>query len=146
MSRDTDDHSDLAPQPVPEAARCPACGGDPAPDVAHRLSAVGYTHDDQQIHCADCGHQWICGVPIGEFDRPELADALVCPCGTWRLVHRVELTDDETVTLHLKCPECYSFVKEDRQFGEQHVAPVGYPQTTGRTEGCPPYGQPADRG
>lgn len=139
IDSDTDPEQDLDEQPL-QPTRCPDCGGEPAPEVTHRLSATGYLHDDQTRICEDCGHQWDCGVPIGEFDRPELAESLQCGCGGWRLVHRAAITGGGNITLHLKCPKCYSFVTEKRNVDSSGVALVGYPQTSGQTEGCTPYG------
>ena len=39
--------SDPGAQAIPEDATCPHCGGDPVTDsVNHRLSALGYLHDE----------------------------------------------------------------------------------------------------
>lgn len=131
-------------QPIPEKTRCPECGGEPLPDrVTHNLSAIGYTHDDQQHVCGDCGHEWTNGVPIGEFDRPEMADDLFCSsCGDeWMLVHRVA-PKSANVVLHLKCPNCYHFdrIRRSKDTKNGDVALVGYPQISGETAGCDPYG------
>lgn len=133
---------DLEEQPVPDESRCPKCGGEPlADEVVHNLSAIGYQHDDIQQVCEDCGHQWANGRPIGEFDRPELAADLWCDsCDDgWMLVHRVARKSTHTV-LHLKCPECYHFDRARRTPDDSGVALVGYPQITGATDGCQPYG------
>lgn len=139
---DINPERDLDEQPL-QPTRCPECGGDPSPDVAHHLSALGYLHDDQTRICEDCGHRWYCGVPIGEFDRPDLAEKLQCECGGWRLVHRVttgDTTDPRHISLHLKCPQCYSFATDTREVDSDGIALVGYPQISGQTDGCDPYG------
>lgn len=132
---------DLDEQPLPPT-KCPECGGEPSDEIIHRLSAMGYSHDDQHVVCVDCGHRWTCGVPIGEFDRPEMAADLECSCGHWRLVHRAQITDAGNVALHLKCPECYHFEIVSRETDADGIALVGYPQISGQTEGCDPYGYP----
>lgn len=145
MARD-EDTDDLAEQPVPAASRCPECGGEPLPDrVVHNLSAMGYKHDDIKQVCSECGHEWLNGCPIGEFDRPEYAADLWCDsCDeTWMLVHRVA-PKDRWVTLHLKCPNCYAFDKARRSPDNRGIALVGYPQITGQTEGAQPYGYRID--
>ena len=143
----------LTEQPVPEKAGCPKCGGDPAEDVQHRLSALGYAHDDIGMVCSDCGHQWTAGVPIGEFDRPEMAADLWCDsCDEqWMLVHRVEFNPSGVdgappAALHLKCPDpdCHNWDRVGRETDGEQIALVGYPQTTGRTKGADPYGYPGE--
>jgi DNA-directed RNA polymerase subunit RPC12/RpoP len=139
---------DLEEQPVRDDSTCPKCGGESLPDlVVHNLSAIGYKHDDQRHVCAECGHEWYHGVPIGEFDRPEMADDLRCSdCGDeWMLVHRVA-PKSAHVVLHLKCPECFNFDRVERALDDANgnVALVGYPQITGSTEGCDPYGYQDD--
>lgn len=136
--------ADLEPQPAPDDARCPKCGGEPS-DVSHRLFAIGYLHDDQTMVCVECGHQWTCGVPIGEFDRPEMAEELECgACDRYKLVHRVEPHDvyDGAYLLHLKCPDCKDFHTVRREPDEKGCILVGYPQITGQTEGAEPRGYP----
>lgn len=110
--------------------------------VAHNLSAIGYTHDDQNLICEDCGHTWTCGVPIGEFDREDMAADLWCDScdDEWAFVHRVQLTSGGTFTLHLKCPNCKTFEKVERNPDDSGVALVGYPQITGSTDDASAYG------
>lgn len=133
----------LDEQPIPEASTCPECGSDPLPDrVAHNLSAIGYTHDDIKNVCEN-GHTWTNGVPIGEFDRPEMAEDLWCDsCDEQHmLVHRVA-PKSKNVVLHLKCPNCRYFtrIKRSKDMRNGQVALVGYPQICGSTEGCDSYG------
>lgn len=135
---------ELEEQPIPADTRCPECGGEPLPDrVTHNLSAIGYTHDDIQNVCADCGGEWTCGVPIGEFDRPEMEDDLWCDAcdDSWVLIHRVA-PKSTYIVLHTKCPnpDCNDFDRIRRKPDDSGVALVGYPQITGSTEGCKPYG------
>ena len=138
--------AELAEQAPREDARCPACGGEPMPDATtHRLSALGYAHDDQGFVCADCGHEWTSGVPIGEFDRPDLAADLECDsCGDRMLVHRVRMRGSagSDITLDLKCQnsQCHYFEQVGRDLDENGVALVGHPEITGQTEGADPYG------
>lgn len=131
-------------QPIPVDSKCPECGGEPLPDrVVHNLSAIGYTHDDQKHVCEDCGSEWTNGVPIGEFDRPEMAADLRCDSceDAWMLVHRVA-PKSANVVLHLKCPKCFHFerVRRTKDAKNGDVALVGYPQISGETSGCDPYG------
>lgn len=142
---------DLTEQPVPERAACPECGAD-ATDASvrrHKLSALGYVHDDQYLECAECNHEWILGVPIGE--AADYPDQLHCDgCDTFRLVHRVALAENQLdktppdrFDLHLKCPECASFVVHKRKVDtdpDQPVVLVGYPQLTGAQDGAEPFG------
>ena len=139
--------ADLAEQPTPETARCPKCGGEPNDAVTHRLSNLGYSHDDQDLTCVDCGHQWTAGVPIGEFDRDDMAADLWCEScdDEWMLVHRVEFAPSgmpraPETALHLKCPNCYNWERVAREADGEHIALVGYPQITGTTENSTPYG------
>lgn len=135
---------EIIEQPIPDTTRCPECGGEPLSDlVTHNLSALGYAHDDQQHVCEDCGHEWTNGVPVGEFDRPDMADDLYCSScdDEWMFVHRVA-PKSANVVLHLKCPNCYHFdrVRRSKDTKNGGVALVGYPQITGETAGCDPYG------
>lgn len=133
----------LQEQPRRENSTCPECGGESLPDrVAHNLSAIGYTHDDIENMCEN-GHTWTNGVPIGEFDRPEMANDLFCSSceDEWMFVHRVA-PKSTNVVLHLKCPNCFHFtrVRRSKDTKNGDVALVGYPQITGETAGCDPYG------
>ena len=124
----------LEEQPIPEDTSCPECGDDPTDDslVEHKLSNMGYLHDDIQLSC-DNGHTWSCGVPIGEFDG---GDSLICDsCDeSWMYVHRVQLSSgDEKILLHLKCPNCKYFEEVEREPDGDGVALVGYPPITGDT-------------
>lgn len=144
--------ADLQEQPIPEQSRCPDCGGPPRQDdVLHRLSALGYTHDDIGLVCVDCAQRWTCGVPIGEFDRPELAGDLRCDsCEvSTMLVHRVEKGPNGVpgdIGLHLKCPnpDCRYFTIVGRESDADGRALVGYAELTGATEDAEPYGYPAE--
>lgn len=130
-------------QSEPDAVACPECGADPVPDPEHRLSALGYLHDDIVYECSDpdCGAEWTHGVPAGDYDdEPDLADDLECgSCGEWALVHRIE-PESGAATLHLKCPECYHFWTVRRETGAGEKILVGYPQLTGQTKGAQPDG------
>lgn len=142
--------ADLEEQPVPKESRCPECGGEPREDdVLHRLSALGYLHDDIGLVCRECKTEWTCGVPIGEFDRDDLADDLWCDSceDTVMLVHRVEINPPLTagnIGLHLKCPnpECRYFEIVGRESDDDGRALVGYDLLAGQTEGAEPYGYP----
>lgn len=148
---------DLDEQPIPSDAACPKCGGEPmSEEVLHRLSNLGYLHDDIGLKCSerDCGHEWTAGVPIGEFDRDDMAADLWCDsCDKeWMLVHRVEfapsgLPGNPPTALHLKCPnpDCYNWDRVGREADDEHIALVGYPQITGATKDADPYGYRADQ-
>lgn len=91
-------------------SRCPECGAEATEEslVDHKLSALGYKHDDQMFECSECGHSYPHGVPVGEFDGD--AEDLwcdVCDLGYMR-VHRIKQMDGN-VGLHLKCPHHYEF-------------------------------------
>lgn len=138
---------EIEEQPERNDSMCPECGEPSVDKVEHRLSALGYLHDDQVNECPN-GHSWANGVPVGEFDRPEMAEELLCDsCGEGHmLVHRVRtgVTSIPTdITLDLKCPNpnCHYFKQIGRDLDEaNNCALVGYPQITGKTEGADPYG------
>lgn len=144
--------TELNDQPVPDVPIfCPSCGGDPVKTaeelrVEHRLSAMGYLHDDQEPECSECGHNWTHGVPVGEFEG---GDDLRChSCrhdpglerDQFYRVHRVVWQQGDDVLLHLKCPRCFLFTTAERQRDNRGVALVGYPDITGSTEDADPYG------
>lgn len=138
----------LEEQPKRLDSKCPECGGEPlADEVVHRLDDLGYMHDDQKHVCEDCGHNWQCGVPIGDFDKPELAKDLHCDsCGKAdMLVHRVvtgTTSIQADLTIHLKCPnpDCHHFDRIGRDTDKDGRALMGYPQITGATKDARPYG------
>lgn len=139
--------TELSEQPTPSASCCPYCGGDPAHDPKHVLSANGYLHDDVSLTCEECGEKWTCGVPIGEYDGP-LAEDLFCgSCQTrYGLVHRVEPLSESEVRFHMKCPDddCKYFWQFRREGGDHGVILLGYPQITGDVESAnEAYGYPA---
>lgn len=146
-------HPDLERQPAPGASQCPVCGGNPAHDPEHVLSASGYLHDDVKFTCADCGHRWTCGVPIGAVEDAWAADLLCDSCEKrYGLVHRVDpKCGSPVVELHLKCPnqDCLYFWTVQREQGvddrsTEAVALVGYPQITGQFQGAAWYGYGSD--
>lgn len=136
--------TDLEAQPRPSEVSCPECGAAPTDESVrdHKLSDMGYLHDDVLWECQECEHSWASGVPVGSSD--EWADDLWCDScdDSWMLVHRVQPRGTDTITLHLKCPneECYYFTKTQRDLDDASRALVGYPQITGETEGAEPYG------
>lgn len=103
---------------------------------------MGYLHDDIPFECEDCGESWTHGVPVGEYDGKLATDLRCDACeDAWGLTHRVVVEPDNTVTLHMKCPECYYFWHATREPDGNGVALVGYPQTTGEiTDETNPYG------
>lgn len=134
--------TDLTEQPLPAETRCPNCGSRPTDEsvTKHNLSNMGYLHDDVHLQCSEdgCDGRWTLGVPIGEETR--FAESLTCDsCGGYCLVHRVH-PKPETVTLHLKCPECYFFKKIIRKLDDNDLALVGYPQITGTLDEAEPWG------
>lgn len=138
---------EIEEQPERSESMCPECG-EPPDEVQSRLSNLGYLHDDQTNECKN-GHKWTNGIPIGKFDRPDLAEDLWCDsCNdSWVLIHRVRIGPtsfpDADIVLDTKCPndDCNTFDQIPREVDEKHsVALVGYPQITGKTEGCDPYG------
>ena len=141
----------LEDQPIPSDSKCPICGADPEYNPRHQLSASGYLHDDIEMTCSECGHQWPCGVPIGEYAGP-LAEDLWCDSCDQRyaLVHRVKpLPDDhdDDLEFHMKCPdeECYHFWMFTRKVGEGGVCLMGYPDITGNVDrAVSKYGHPPD--
>lgn len=143
--------TEIEEQPERSESMCPECGEPPLPDAAmHRLSDLGYLHDDIGYRCEN-GHQWQCGVPVGEFDRPEMAEDLRCDsCGDAdMLVHRVVIGTTSIpgdITLHLKCPnpDCHYFDRIGRDTDKDGRALVGYSQITGATKDARPYGYVRD--
>lgn len=129
--------------PVPTESRCPYCGGEPHDSPEHRLSALGYLHDDVKMTCTDCSKQWFCGVPIGDPDE-ELWRDLWCPsCDScFMQTKNVEVPDNGVVKLHMKCPneECYYFTKISRTLDKNGRALIGYPSVTGNTRDAEPFG------
>lgn len=139
---------ELVEQPERTDSMCPECGNPPVERVYNNLSSMGYLHNDQKQMCEN-GHTWKNGIPIGDFDRPDLAEDLWCgSCDdSWVLIHRIRLGvtsfPDADIVLDTKCPndDCNTFDQVPRNVDETHsVALVGYPQITGKTEGCEPYG------
>lgn len=157
-----DDHSHvhgdlgLDRQPVPTDSRCPDCGAEPTDEslVEHRLSDLGYTHDDQTLSCSDpeCGRTWTCGVPIGIY-HGSLADDLHCDSceDAWFRVHRIRVPDPSVAStdsdapvayVYVKCPNCYRFRRLEREFGPHGFAMLGFPHITGATDGARAFGYP----
>lgn len=92
-------------------SNCPACGAEATDTsiVEHRLSNMGYFHDDQHFECSECDHSYTHGVPVGEPDVD--ADDLwcdVCDLGFMN-VHRTQFKGDGIVRLHLKCGHHHDF-------------------------------------
>lgn len=140
--------TDIEPADVPiEETRCPNCGHPPTPAAiaSHRLSQNGYLHDDVRLECTqdDCTHAWTLGIPIGTPDTAFYHD-LLCSCGEFALIHRIQLVSESTIKLHLKCPHCYTFFQAKRRLTNDDIALVGYPHITGTTEGATPYGYTTD--
>lgn len=148
--RDGTQVADLSPADVPSESSCPTCGADPTDEsvLEHRLSDMGYTHDDVRLECAnpDCENDgWTLGVPIGEFDGG--SDLWCASCDeTQYLVHRIHVVTGEEgedkLRVHLKCPNCYHFPlpPPERELDDMGVSLIGYPQITGATEGARPDG------
>jgi len=69
--------TELEEQPLPPTV-CPKCGAQATDDciVKHRMSNLGYLHDDMEMECSVCGNRWTCGVPIGTGGF----DDLKCTC------------------------------------------------------------------
>lgn len=142
---------------APRESRCPECGT-PPPDeqvdrrVAHgRLTNTGYLHADFRFECPDCGGEWVCGKPVGDYDGGDDLWCDSCDDG-YMLVHRVvtgnqSWVPDDGVGLHLKCPrdECKHFDKTTREHDAKGVALIGYPVTTGEVnDDTRPYGWSAE--
>lgn len=129
--------SEIDEQPERES-RCPVCGGTPTDESArrHHLNAMGYLHDDQHFECAECGHDYSHGVPVGDFDRHDQVDDLwcdVCDLG-YMTVHRTEHQAEGGTRLHLKCDHHHEF--ECVGCGEEIPADgLQYTKTGGRL--CP---------
>lgn len=132
-------------QPIPEKSRCPNCGEKPTDEsvVEHRLSSMGYTHDDIRLECQNCSERWTHGVPIGT--ETEFGEDLLCDsCGSPMLVHRIRIKDNLQAKLDVKCPECKYFNTLQRE-GRAHevdgdVYLIGYPQIVGEIEDAENYG------
>lgn len=135
---------ELSEQPLPEQATCPRCGARATEEsvVRHRLSSLGYAHDDQHLECVECGEGWVLGVPIGE-DTSGYGDDLRCSCGEWVHVHRVRVKES-AVVLDTKCRRCKNWKQVGRETDADGLALVGYPFLTGDRSGATPYGYPDD--
>lgn len=134
--------TDLPEQPRPENAHCPQCGS-PATDESirdHRLSDLGYMHDDISFQCTECDNSWVHGVPIGS-DESGYGDDLWCQScdAEYYRVHRVTV-QKSSVRLDLKCPRCFHFTTTNRDRDEHNRALVGFPDITGDRTGAAPYG------
>lgn len=108
--RDADENEDLEAQPE-RRSRCPACGSEPteASLREHRLSNLGYLHDDQHFECSNCENTYTHGVPVGESDMN--VDDLwcsVCDLG-YMNVHRAEFERSGLMKLHMKCAHHHEF-------------------------------------
>lgn len=143
--------AELEERPAPAETRCPECGAPPTEESKRdrHLSNLGYLHQDVRLRCSadDCDGLWVAGMPIGEFDRPDLAEDLrcdACESDLPMLVHRVRMrgVGGHDIGIDLKCPnpECYRFEQVGRDLDKEGVALVGYPEITGQTEGADPYG------
>lgn len=137
---------ELAEQETVETA-CPECASEPTDEsvVMHKLSRLGYAHDDQMFECADCSHQWAHGVPIGSSDA--FAEELECRnplCErVYSRVHRallVQLDGEQRIGFHTKCPACFFFDSFVRQPDPAGRVLVGYPDITGETADAEAYG------
>lgn len=100
-------------QPLPQNAACPNCGGEPEDDPEHHLRALGYTHDDVQCTCSDCGRVWTNGVPIGDVPERYEEDMRCDACYESRGEHVYGRAnwirwqaDEERFAIALKCPSC----------------------------------------
>lgn len=140
---DAEDDADDGEQPIPERAVCPECEARPTDEsvVEHRLSQLGYHHDDIRLECRECGHRWTLGVPIGRGGE----DDLVCDsCGMVALVHRIEDigrgSSMDTRNLHMKCVGCLNFWQVRRPIDGNDVTLVGYPHITGDQSEADPFG------
>lgn len=135
---------ELDEQPIPEETHCPNCRAKPTEESVrqHKLSTLGYTHDDVQLECRECDNTWILGIPIGQ--ELEYGDDLWCSScdDSAMLVHRVMVKPDNqmVVKFHLKCPKCYYFKTIDRRCDDDNIALVGYPAITGTVQENDPFG------
>lgn len=132
-------------QPIPSESNCPYCGGAPTDEsqAEHRLSNLGYIHDDIGLRCSDCEQEWWCGVPIGSWKGGEDLFCTSCDARFMR-VHRVAVNGagDGYLMLHLKCPnpDCYYFKTVTRSVDANGVSLVGYPDITGSMDGADAWG------
>lgn len=163
---DREPEATLNEQEIPMKSHCPECGEPPTTRSAeqaiaqHRLSDVGYLHDDIRLTCGN-EHKWTCGVPIGEF---EAGDDLWCDsCDeAYMFTHRVAISKQNAemwangerehlpLTVHLKCPngcdsndpteKCFYFKQVRRVTDDRGVALLGYPPITGSAAEAEPYG------
>lgn len=144
--------SELTEQDIPDSAKCPNCGAEPTEEsvVEHRLSNMGYLHDDIWLECKECGYddEWLLGVPIGEYDS---GDDLVCDsCSTPYRIHRIKIVlrslgdnpEDIRLRLMCKCPNCNYYPKPfpTREVDKDGVSLMGHPDITGTTEDAEAYG------
>lgn len=137
--------AELQEQPIPSESKCPDCGGDPTNEsvAEHRLSNMGYLHDDVELECEDCDITWSVGIPIG--DSPDNEELKCRSCNDeWMLIHRFKVyteQEDTFVKMHLKCPNCYHFdITEPRQVDENDLVLTGYPQITGDVKDAEEWG------
>lgn len=138
--------TDIPEQDFPSESKCPECGGEPTAEsiAEHRLSALGYLHDDRKPQCEDCGNEWLVGIPVG--DGPENHKLWCDSCDDeWMFVHRIRIKDIHSwveLQLHLKCPNCYYFKMTDfyQVDDDRNVALTAYPPITGSVDDADEFG------
>lgn len=130
--------SDVSPADVPENSSCPVCGSEPTDESVanHRLSDMGYLHDDVNLQCSNCDNDWTLGIPLGEFNGGNYLWCDSCDDSQY-LVHRVDFKDER---IHLKCPNCFHFENIEVDPDERGINLIGYPQITGATDNSEAYG------
>lgn len=141
------DKPEIEKQPVPEVT-CPFCGGEATEESVreHKLSNLGYLHDDIVMDCSECEETWTHGVPVGD-NWSELAEKLYCDAceDRFQRIHRVDVARaPEEITLHLKCPACYYFKTVDRPVDKSNIVLMGYPDITGSFDDAEPWAYEED--
>lgn len=126
-------------QPVPSESRCPYCGKKPENIAEHRLSKLGYKHDDIVLKCEN-KHEWWAGVPIGEPDEKYWEDLWCESCEScFYRVKSLEVPRNGTIKLHVKCPNCYYVPsnlpqRDIKDFRGKEMVTIGFPDVTGDVE------------
>lgn len=133
----------LEPQDIPAGSRCPNCGAKPTDEtrIEHRLSNLGYKHDDILLECSECGTEWNHGMAQGNPPE-EMYEDLRCECGVFMRVHGITARgvtatnpfDEVYLRLLLKCPNCQHTKRVDRETDGTFSTLVGFPMTTGELD------------
>lgn len=116
--------------------QCPDCGSSDIDETSRNLSTLGYLAEDVTYLCANCGHTWACGEPVGEFDHPIVEDTTCDSCGDFGWLYQLH-EGVNGLALRFKCDSCNYVWVIERKFVDGAIT-VGYPFLMG--DAAKPYG------